>query len=216
MLRKLFVAMGVLLAFCAGSLIAARLVIANAARDKTYSDVSAVPHRRVGLVLGCPKRVFGGWPNPFFENRIAAAAELYHRGKIDYLVASGDNHLRGYDEPTDMKNALLDEGVPAERIYLDYAGLRTLDSVVRVKEIFGQDSVTIISQKFHIQRAIFLADHHGIDAIGFAAPDVAPRYAFKTLWREQFAKVKAVLDVYLLRKQPHFLGQKILIGNPPG
>ena len=216
MLRKLLVAMGVLLAFCAGSLIAARLVITNAARDKTYSDVSAVPHRRVGLVLGCPKRVFGGWPNPFFENRIAAAAELYHRGKIDYLVASGDNHLQGYDEPTDMKNALLDKGVPADRIYLDYAGLRTLDSVVRVKEIFGQDSVTIISQKFHIQRAIFLADHHGIDAIGFAAQDVELRYAFKTLWREQFAKVKAVLDVYLLHKQPHFLGQKILIGNPPG
>jgi SanA protein len=115
-----------------------------------------------------------------------------------------------------MKNALLDKGVPADRIYLDYAGLRTLDSVVRVKEIFGQDSVTIISQKFHIQRAIFLADHHGIDAIGFAAPVVAPRYAVKTLWREQFAKVKAVLDVYLLHKQPHFLGQKIVIGNPPG
>ena len=178
--------------------------------------MSAVPHRRVGLVLGCPKRVFGGWPNPFFESRIAAAAELYHHGKVDYLVASGDNHLQGYDEPTDMKNALLDKGVPADRIYLDYAGLRTLDSVVRVKEIFGQGSVTIISQKFHIQRAIFLADHHGIDAIGFAAPDVAPRYALKTLWREQFAKVKAVLDVYLLHKQPHFLGQKILIGNPPG
>lgn len=216
MLRKLLVAMGVLLAFCAVSLIAARLVIANAARDKTYSDVSAVPHRRVRLVLGCPKRVFGGWPNPFFENRIVAAAELYHRGKIDYLVASGDNHLQGYDEPTDMKNALLDRGVPADRIYLDYAGLRTLDSVVRVKEIFGQDSVTIISQKFHIQRAIFLANHHGIDAIGFAASDVVARYAVKTLWREQFAKVKAVLDVYLLHKQPHFLGQKILIGNPPG
>lgn len=216
MLRKLLVAMGVLLAFGAVSLIAARLVIANAARDKTYSHVSALPHRRVGLLLGCPKRVFGGWPNPFFENRIAAAAELYHHGKVDYLVASGDNHLQGYDEPTDMKNALLDKGVPADRIYLDYAGLRTLDSVVRVKEIFGQGSVTIISQKFHIQRAIFLADHYGIDAIGFAAADVAPRYAFKTLWREQFAKVKAVLDAYLLQKQPHFLGQKIVIGNPPG
>lgn len=138
MLRKLLVAMGVLLAFCAVSLVAARLVIAYAARDKTYSDVSAVPHRHVGLVLGCPKRVFGGWPNPFFESRIAAAAELYHHGKVDYLVASGDNHLQGYDEPSDMKNALLDKGVPADRIYLDYAGLRTLDSVVRVKEIFGQ------------------------------------------------------------------------------
>jgi SanA protein len=94
MLRKLLVAMGVPLPFCAVSLTAARLVIANAARDKTYSDVSAVPHRRVGLVLGCPKRVFGGWPNPFFENRIAAAAELYHLGKVDYLVAAATTTCR--------------------------------------------------------------------------------------------------------------------------
>ena len=87
-------------------------MIARAAKDKTYSDVSLVPHRRVGLVLGCPKRVFGGWSNPYFENRIAAAAELYHHRKIDYLVVSGDNHVQGYDEPTDMKNALVDKGVP--------------------------------------------------------------------------------------------------------
>lgn len=214
MWRKLLFGSCALLAFCGASLIAARIVIARAAKDKTYSNVSLVPHRRVGLVLGCPKRVFGGWPNPFFENRIAAAAALYHHRKVDYLVVSGDNHVKGYDEPTDMKNALLDKGVPADRIYLDYAGFRTLDSVVRVKEIFGQDRVTIISQEFHNQRAIFLADHRGIDAIGFDAPEVALRYGFKTLGREQFAKMKAVLDVYLFHKQPHFLGQKIIVGNP--
>jgi SanA protein len=214
MFRKLVFAFCALVAFSVVSLIAARIVIARAAKDKTYSNVSLVPHRRVGLVLGCPKRVFGGWSNPYFENRIAAAAELYHHRKVDYLVVSGDNHVQGYDEPTDMKNALMDKGVPTDRVYLDYAGLRTLDSVVRVKEIFGQDRVTIISQEFHNQRAIFLADHHGIDAIGFNAPEVGLRYGLKTVWREQFAKVKAVLDVYLFHKQPHFLGQKIPIGNP--
>jgi SanA protein len=214
MFRKLLFALGLLLAFCAICLLAADIIVARAAKDKTYSDVSSIPRRRVGLVLGCPKRVFGGWNNPYFENRIAAAAELYRHGKVDYLVVSGDNHVQSYDEPTDMKNALVERGVPGDRIYLDYAGFRTLDSVVRVSEIFGQDTVTIISQKFHNERAIFIANHHGIDAIGFDAGEVALRYGLKTMCREQFAKVKAVLDVYVLHKQPHFLGQKIIIGNP--
>ncbi len=104
-------------------------------RNKTYSDVLLIPERRVGLVLGCPKQTSGGWSNPYFENRIAAAADLYRHGKIEYLVVSGDNHVRGYDEPTDMKNALLDKGVPADRIFPDYAGRRTLDSVVRAKNL---------------------------------------------------------------------------------
>ena len=190
-------------------------MIARAAKSKTYSNVSQVPYRSVGLVLGCPKQVFGGYPNPFFENRIAAAAELLLNKKVDYLVVSGDNHVQSYDEPTDMRDALVEKGVPKDRIYLDYAGFRTLDSVVRVKEIFGQERVTIISQEFHNQRAIFLASHHGIDAIGFNAPEVAQRYAFKTHVREQFAKVKALLDVYAFHMQPHFLGPRIVIGTPP-
>jgi SanA protein len=212
--RKLVFAFCVLATFCVISLIAARMVIARASKDRTYSDVSLIPYRRVGLVLGCPKRIYGGWSNPYFENRISAAAELYHNRKVDYLVVSGDNHVQGYDEPTDMKNALVDKGVPVDRIYLDYAGFRTLDSVVRVREIFGQDRVTIISQEFHNQRAIFLANHHGINAIGFDAPEVGLRYGLKTEGREQFAKVKAALDIYVFHKQPHFLGPKIVIGDP--
>jgi SanA protein len=215
MFRKVLFAFCVLATLCVAALIAARIVIAHASKGKTYSNVSLIPHRRVGLILGCPKRTFGGWSNPYFENRIAAAAELYYHRKIDYFVVSGDNHVQSYDEPTDMKKALIDKGVPADRVYLDYAGFRTLDSVVRVKEIFGQERVTIISQKFQNQRAIFLADHHGIDAIGFNAREVSLRYGLKTMSREQFAKVKAALDVYLLHKQPHFLGQKIPIGYPP-
>jgi SanA protein len=215
MWRKFLLAIAALLVLCAVSLFVARLMVSRAARDRTYTDVSSVPHRHVGLVLGCPKKVAGGWPNPFFENRIAAAADLYFHNKVDYLVVSGDNHVQSYDEPVDMKNALVEKGVPPDRVYLDYAGFRTLDSVVRVKEIFGQDNVTIVSQNFHNQRAIFLANHHGVDAIGFDALDVAPQYALKTELREQFARVKAVLDVYLFHKQPHFLGQRIQIGISP-
>jgi SanA protein len=213
MWRKFLIVLGILLFLSVVSVFASRILIAGSARNKTYTDVSLIPHRHVGLVLGCPRKVPGGWSNPFFENRISAAANLYFQGKVDYLIASGDNHVQSYDEPVDMKNALIEKGVPADRIYLDYAGFHTLDSVVRVKEIFGQDSVTMVSQNFQNQRAIFLASHHGIDAIGFDAADVDPQFALKTDIREQFAKVKAVLDIYLLNRQPHFLGGKIIIGG---
>jgi SanA protein len=90
--KKLFLAFAVLAVFCIAFLLASRIVIARAAKNKTYSKVSEIPYRPVGLVLGCPKQVFGGYPNPFFENRIAAAAELVHKAKVDYLIVSGDNH----------------------------------------------------------------------------------------------------------------------------
>ena len=214
MLRKLLLALCAVAVLCGVALVGAKSLVMRASRGNLYTDAFTIPHRRVALVLGCPKRTPGGWSNPFFENRMAAAAELYHKRKIDFLVVSGDNHTQGYDEPTDMKEALAQRGVPIERIYLDYAGFRTLDSVVRVKEIFLQDKITIVSQRFHNERAIFLARHHGIDAIGFDAPDVVPEYALKTLLREQFARVKAALDVYLFHTKPHFLGRRIAVGYP--
>jgi SanA protein len=213
MRQRIFLAVGALFVVCVVSLFGARVIIARASKNKTYWDISAIPNRHVGLVFGCPKKTYGGYANPFFNYRMNAAAALFFNGKVDYIVVSGDNHTQSYDEPVDMKNALIERGVPASHIYLDYAGFRTLDSVVRVKEIFGQDVVTVISQNFQNQRAIFLAQHHGIDAIGFNAEDVPPQFGLKTLVREQFAKVKAILDVYILHTQPHFLGLKINIGD---
>src|SRR6202034_2604013 len=108
----------------------------------------------------------GGGPNPFFVHRIAAAAALYRSGKVQYLIVSG-NQARGgrakggYDEPSDMRDALIASGVPAKRIYRDYAGFRTLDSVLRAKSVFGQDRVIVVSQHFHLARALFLAARHG-------------------------------------------------------
>lgn len=189
---------------------AANIVIARAAKGKTYSDVALIPHRRVGLVLGCPKRVSDGQLNLFFLARVKAAAELYERGKVDYLLASGDNSIPDDNEPADLKNALISQGVPAEKIYMDYAGFRTLDSVVRAKKVFGQTEITIISQEFQDQRAIFIANHSKVDAIGFNAPEV---FSGTTLVRESLARMKAVLDVYLFRTRPRFMGQTVAIGN---
>lgn len=212
MKRRLAKLLLLALVICAVGVIAANRTIRRAAAGKTYSDVHAIPHRSVGLLLGCQKYLAGNRPNLFFQNRVAAAADLYREGKVDYLLVSGDNHIRGYDEPTDMKTALVEQGIPAEKIYLDYAGFRTLDSVVRAKEVFGLTQVTIISQKFHTQRAIFIANHRGLDAIAFNAPDVDAYDSFGTRVREHFARVKAVLDIYVLRKQPHFLGERVAIG----
>jgi SanA protein len=197
------------------SIIAASVLINRAAGSRTYSDVKSIPHRPVGLILGCAKVLPNGNANLFFRYRVAAAAELYRAGRVDYLLVSGDNHIHAYDEAKDMKNSLVEMGVPREKIYCDYAGFRTLDSVVRAREVFGQTQITVISQEFHNRRAIFIARHRGVDAIGFNAPAVDVYESFKTRCREQLAKVNTVLDIFLFRRQPKYFGPKVLIGPKP-
>ena len=187
-------------------------MIDRASAGRVYSDAAAIPHRRVGLVLGCSEHLGNGYINPFFTTRIQAAADLFRAGKVDYLIVSGDNHRKGYDEPTDMKCALMRAGIPEKRIICDYAGFRTLDSVVRAKAVFGQDQLTVISQDFHARRAIFLAKNRSVDAIAFTAPAVDPYSSFTTRCREQLSKVNAVLDIYLFHRRPKFLGPKVEVG----
>jgi len=190
---------------------AASLVVIATARGRTYSDPAAIPARRVGLVLGCSRFLGDGRRNSFFDNRIQAAAQLIRAGKVRYLVVSGDNHVSGYDEPSDMKDGLVQAGVPAERVYCDYAGFRTMDSIVRVREIFGQTDITVISQEFHNQRAIFIAQHRGVDAIAFNAGEADAYDSFKIKCRELFARAKMLLDLFVFHRQPKFLGEKVNI-----
>ena len=180
------------------------------AKNKLFETVDTVPKNNVGLVLGTVKHLQNGNINLYYTYRIKATVSLYESGKISYIIVSGDNSTSTYDEPTDFKNDLIAAGIPENKIYLDYAGFRTLDSVVRVKEIFGQESVTIISQEFHNERAIYLADNFGIDAIGFNAKDVSGRYGLKVQLREYLARTKVFVDI-LFNVQPKFLGEKIQI-----
>ena len=184
--------------------------ISVATDDKVYTDVSEIPYNKTGLVLGTSKKLRSGHANPYFTYRINAAAELYKKGKISYIVVSGDNRHRSYNEPKDMQKALIAEGVPEEKIYLDYAGFRTLDSVVRINKIFGQSSFTVISQEFHNKRAIYIAESYGYNAIGYNAKDVNKSLGFKVRVREIFARVKVFLDL-LIGKEPKFLGEPIEI-----
>ena len=191
----------------------ARRLVVGAAEGLTFDAVADVPAHEAALVLGCSKRLPDGRSNLFFRNRVDAAAALYRAGKVKYLIVSGDNHAADYDEPSDMKRALVAHGVPPSSVYCDYAGFRTLDSVVRAKAIFGQDHFIVVSQKFHNQRAIFLARHKGLDAIGFNACDVAARHAVRTWVREQLARVKTVMDLYLFRSEPRFYGPPVVLGS---
>jgi len=160
--------------------------------------------------LGTSHRLVGGRSNPYYTNRINAAIALFKAGKIDYILVSGDNSSRYYNEPIIFKRDLIKGGIPEERIFLDYAGFRTLDSMVRAKVVFGLDKVTIISQKFHNDRAIYLAGKKGLDAIGFNAGDISMKNGVKVRVREYFARVKVFIDL-ALNTQPKFYGEKIEI-----
>ncbi len=174
-----------------------------------YNDISSLPYNRTGIVLGTSKYRRGGDLNPYYSYRIEAAAKLYRAGKISFILASGDNMSRFYNEPKQMRQDLVNRGIPKNIIYLDYAGFRTLDSVVRSHRIFNQSSITIISQKFHNQRAVFIARHFGINAVGFNADDITDSSGLKTRFREFFAKVKAAIDLYITGEKPKYLGDKI-------
>jgi SanA protein len=179
------------------------------AQGRVFHSVDAMPEREIGLVLGTSKETRHGKPNLHFNQRIAAAAALYHAGKVRHLLVSGDNHVATYDEPTDMRTALMAAGVPASAITCDYAGFRTLDSVVRAKEVFGLSQCTIISEDFHCPRALWIAQQHGLDAIAFAAPDVSLKsWSLRAGVREQFARAWCAVDLYVLHRQPHFPGPR--------
>lgn len=185
-------------------------VIENATAGRVYDEVENIPANHVGLLLGTGKFLKSGAENPYYRYRINAAAALYRSAKIKYLVVSGDNSTKTYDEPSAMRTDLMLAGVDSVAIYLDYAGFRTFDSIVRLKEIFGQTKVTIISQQFHNQRAIYIAKREGIDAIGFNARDVGKKFGWRVRFREKLARVKVFVD-FVTGKTPKFLGEKVLI-----
>ncbi|MFN0077849.1 MAG: vancomycin high temperature exclusion protein [Prosthecobacter sp.] len=185
--------------------------IATEAEGRCVNEVKALPDVPVAVVLGTSARLADGRANLFFLPRMEAAAALFKAGKVKALIVSGDNGTQGYDEPTEMKRVLMQMGVPEAKIVCDYAGFRTLDSVVRAKEVFGQRRVIFVSQRFHNARAIYLAGAFGIDAWGLNAADVPVALSVKTFLREKLACVKAVLDVNVLGTQPKFLGEKVAV-----
>nr|WP_317631563.1 ElyC/SanA/YdcF family protein [uncultured Flavobacterium sp.] len=208
-MKKIFKICSILVLISIIALLFCNYKIENSTKNKMY-DLQSIPKNKVGLLLGTAKYLKSGQENYYFTYRIEAAYELYQAGKIEKIVISGDNSRKDYNEPQDMMDALVALGVAPTAIHLDYAGFRTLDSVHRVNSIFGQEQFTIISQKFHNQRAIYIANSMNLNAIGYNAKDVNKHAGLKTNIREKFARVKVFVDL-LFGVTPKFLGDPIVI-----
>jgi len=181
------------------------LWVSLSTRDAITDSMDEVAAAPVALILGTA-RTHRGKPNHFYQARIEAAARLYHEHRVRGILVSGDNATRHYNEPIAMQKDLIALGVPPEYITLDYAGFRTLDSVVRAKKVFGMERVLVVSQQFHVARAIFLARHHGLEACGFAAEDPPQSGFLRVRAREVLARAAAVLDI-VTGQGPRFLGK---------
>ncbi len=179
-------------------------------QKQVFTKAQQLPNNDVGLVLGTSRYTQRGFENPYFANRIKAAVQLFKLGKIKHLIVSGDNSLKEYNEPRYMLKALIKEGIPEEAITMDFAGFRTLDSIIRCRKVFGQQRVTVISQKFHNHRALFIANHHDVEAVAYNAQGIPLSRGKKVRAREYLARCKAILDI-LLNKQPKFLGDPVPI-----
>jgi len=207
-IKRIFLAGFSLVLLGIGLVTYANMLPVWASRGRLFNDTDTLPAAKVGLVFGTTDS-YKGRENRYFRYRIDAAVKVWNAGKVETLIVSGDNRSKYYNEPEKMKSALIEEGVPKDRIVCDYAGLRTFDSVVRAKEIFGADTVLVISQRFQNERALYLAQAHGMEAYGFNAEDVEIRAGFKTRVREVGARVKMWLDVNFLDTKPTHLGDKV-------
>lgn len=174
-----------------------------------YDDLTALPHRQVGVVLGTAKYYRTGVINQYYLYRIQGALNAYNSGKVNYLLLSGDNALQSYNEPVTMRRDLIAQGMPAADIVLDFAGFRTLDSIIRTRKVFDTNDFTIITQRFHCERALFIALNMGIQAQCYAVP--SPKNMLSVRVREIGARLGALSDLYLMKREPRFLGPLIPI-----
>lgn len=200
MKRKILIGLLLPVILLVGVLLACDLTVTHNAEGRIYDDVDSVPFRKVGLVLGTsPVSSWNGRRNYYFDHRIKAGAELYKAGKVDWLVVSGGDYTKtenGYDEPVAMRDSLIKQGVDSARIVLDYDGTRTLNSLAKMRDTYHQDSIIIISQKYHNERALYQAKYIGIDAIAYNA-HTPGKYTswWRNRGREVLARVKLFIDI---------------------
>jgi SanA protein len=196
----------VLLLIACGMVAWAHYTCNSVATGRIFRDTKQIPANDVAVVLGTSKTTRKGNPNRHFTQRINAAVELYRSGKVQHLLVSGDNHIASYDEPTDMMNALVAAGIPTNAITRDYAGFRTLDTVMRADSVFGLKKFTIVTEEFHCPRALWIAQQRGLNAVAYAAPDLSARWSLRVKARECLARVLCGLDLYVLNRRPKFPG----------
>ena len=175
-----------------------------------YNSIEEIPYNDVALVLGTTKYLHNGKVNMYFKFRMDAAYELYKSGKIKFILVSGDNRHRFYNEPRQMRLELIRLGVDKKHIFLDFAGFRTRDSIIRANKVFSLTNFTIVSQPFHNERAILIARQKNIKAIGYNARNVRKLYRIRQFPREIGARVLMIFDI-IFNKPPKFYGDNIII-----
>ncbi|HEJ8007417.1 TPA: outer membrane permeability protein SanA [Serratia marcescens] len=209
MWKRLIISLFIFIAVLMGSAIALDRWISWKTAPYVYDELQALPHRQVGVVLGTAKYYRTGVINQYYRYRIQGAINAYNSGKVKYLLLSGENAQQSYNEPMTMRRDLIAAGVAPSDIVLDYAGFRTLDSIVRTRKVFDTNDFIIITQRFHCERALFIALHMGIQAQCYAVP--SPKDMMTVRAREIFARLGALTDLYILKREPRFLGPLIPI-----
>lgn len=198
---KIFLyAIGIILLMCIVVMMVCNQIVVNNAEEKVFSDIDSIKYNKFGLLLGTtPQARIGRITNAFFTYRIDAAEQLYKARKIEKILISGDeNSLDGVNEPECMRDSLVARGIPAKDIILDGKSYRTINSVINANKVYGLKSFTVISQKFHNERAIYQAEHLGLDVEhiqAYNAKDPKSRRAYLTTIREYFARVKLFIDL---------------------
>ncbi|MGH8531080.1 MAG: SanA/YdcF family protein [Nevskiales bacterium] len=213
--RRWLLALGLVVCALIFSLYQISRAVVRAADPYVFETAADLPPNDVGLVLGTSTYTRGGGMNPLFAYRMDAAAILYRAGKIKHLLVSGANPDETYNEPRKMYQALIGSGVPPEAITMDFAGFRTLDSVVRAQQVFGLSRYTVISQRFHCYRAVYIARHKGADVVAYATPEITRGLPLRTRAREFLARLRAVLDVRVFDTQPRHLGEPVQLQIAP-
>lgn len=209
MLKRIFY--GFMIVICLGAFTALALDrwISWKTAPSIYDELQDLPDRQVAVVLGTSRYYRNGEINQYYKYRIQGALNAYNSGKVRYLLLSGDNAQQSYNEPLTMRKDLIAAGVPARDIVMDYAGFRTLDSIVRTRKVFDTNDFIIITQRFHCERALFIAQHMGIQAQCYAVP--SPKNILSVRLREFAARLGAIADLYIFKREPRFLGPMVQI-----
>jgi vancomycin permeability regulator SanA len=183
-------------------LLLSKLIILLYAAPRTFT-VATAPVERVAIVFGAGLR-YDGTPTAVLRDRVETAAQLYQQGKVNKLLMSGDNRFENYNEPESMRQYALTLGIPDKDIVLDYAGRRTYDTCYRAKVIFQVDSAILVTQGFHLPRALFLCNSFGVKSAGVEVNNIYFRKLSRFIWnvRELFATAQAVWDVYVAKPLP--------------
>ncbi|WP_240665563.1 ElyC/SanA/YdcF family protein [Cobetia sp. ICG0124] len=190
------------------------LWVVMSTRDRIASSPLTCESREVGIVFGTSHGLVGGGRNPHYQARLDTAAQLYRLHRVSNLLLSGDNRTRYYNEPMTMWRDLRDRNVPQQFMTLDYAGFSTFDTLVRAHKVFGVDQAVLVTQPWHLPRALFIADVLGLDAVGCPAVSERRPAGLRLMLREWLARAATVGDLYLWGRKPRFLGPAERLPTP--